>query len=136
MKRRDRQIFVLDVADEPAFAFEAESARAAEALAQSPWFVRALGDFCAKRRTALSASAAISTRMATDSEVALYRERTAEFIDATDRILFTHITKALNWPWGFPKSSFDVPARPNAGSAVSHNRARLTTNASARTMRR
>ena len=92
MIRRQRQIFVLDVADGPAFAFEAETASAAAALAQSPWFARALGDFCAKRRTTLRAGAAFSTRPASDSEAALYRARAAEFIEATDRMLFARIT--------------------------------------------
>ena len=93
MMRRERQIFVLDVADEPAFAFGAESARAAEALAQAPWFVRALGDFHAKRRKTWDAGAAVFTRAATESEAALYRERAAEFADAIDRILLAHITE-------------------------------------------
>jgi hypothetical protein len=94
MMRRERRVFVLDVADEPAFAFEAESAKVAEALAQSPWFLGALGDFCAKRRKGWQANPALSTRAASEAEAALYRERAAEFTDTTDRLLLAHITEA------------------------------------------
>ena len=92
--RNESQIYALDVANEPAFVFEAENAHAAKALAQSPWFARALGDFHAKRRKPWDASAAVSTRPATEAEAALYRDRVAEFADASDRILVAHLTKA------------------------------------------
>jgi len=94
MMRKQPQIFALDVANEPAFVFEADDAHAAKALARSPWFVRAFGDFCAKRRKPWDASAALSTRPATEAEAALYRDRVAEFADASDRALVAHLTKA------------------------------------------
>jgi hypothetical protein len=94
MARTERQIFVLDVANEPAFAFEADNTRAAEALVLAPWFLRALEDFCAKRRKARSANAGMSTRAATEAEATLYRERAAEFAEAADHVLVAHLTGA------------------------------------------
>ncbi len=90
MMRRRQQIFVLDIADQPAFAFEAENARAAALLVQTPRFARAFDDFCAKRGKAWTETAVVSTRAATDAEAALYRDRVAGFADATDQILVAH----------------------------------------------
>ena len=93
MMRRRQQIFVLEIADRPAFVFEAENAHAAELLAQTPRFLRVFDDFRAKHGRPWTASATVSARAATDAEAALYRDRVAEFADATDRMLVAHLTE-------------------------------------------
>ena len=93
MMRNDPQIFALDLANEPAFVFAAANAHTAEALVRSSRFVRALADFCAKRRKAWSDNAVLSTRAATEAEISLYRERADEFADAGNRVLVAHISR-------------------------------------------
>jgi len=94
MMRKNPLIFTLDVANEPAFVFQAENAHAAEALVQAPRFARALGDFYAKRRKPWDVRAAVSMRPATEAEAALYQDRLAEFADVSDRVLVARLTKA------------------------------------------
>jgi hypothetical protein len=89
---QQQQVFVLDVADGPAFAFEAESAGAAEALIQARWFVRALGDFCA-RRTMDRDRLVLRARAATQAEAFLYWDRAAEFAEESGQILLAPISE-------------------------------------------
>lgn len=58
------------ITDQPAFAFEAENARAAALLVQTPRFARAFDDFGAKRGKAWTARAVVSARAATGAEAA------------------------------------------------------------------
>jgi len=90
--RIGKQIFVLDVADEPTFAFEADGEATAEALLQSPWFALAVADFCAKRDKALNENGRFFARPATDVEASLYRTLADEFAEVTDRLLIAHLT--------------------------------------------
>lgn len=90
--RTATQIFVLDVADEPTFAFEADGVSTAEALVQSPWFVLAVADFCSKRDKALNEHGRFVARLATEAEASLYRTLADEFAEATDRLLIAHLT--------------------------------------------
>lgn len=90
--RTGKQIFVLDVADEPTFAFEADGEATAEALLQSPWFALAVADFCAKRDKALNENGRFFARLATEAEASLYRTLADEFAEVTDRLLIAHLT--------------------------------------------
>jgi hypothetical protein len=100
--RTGTQIFVLDVADEPTFAFEAEGVGTAEALARSPWFAFTVADFFAKRGKALTEEALTEkaltengcffARLATEAEASLYRTLADEFAEVTDRLLIAHLT--------------------------------------------
>jgi hypothetical protein len=87
-----KKIFVLDIADAPTFAFEADSVTTAEALVQSPWIARAVTDFCAKRGKALNGNGHLFARLATEAEASLYRDLADEFTEATDRFLVAHLT--------------------------------------------
>ncbi len=91
--RTGSHIFVLDVADEPAFAFSADSADAVYSLVRKPWFTQALDDFCAKRRNARMGIGLVRMRAATEAEASLYRDRAAEFVEETDDFLIAHIAK-------------------------------------------
>jgi hypothetical protein len=90
--RTATQIFVLDIAERPTFAFEADSACTAEALARSPWFAFAVADFFAQRGKALNENGRFFARLATEAEASLYRTLADEFAEATDRFLIAHLT--------------------------------------------
>jgi hypothetical protein len=91
--QKGRLIFVLEVADEAAFAFEAKSAIAAEALVHEPWFFGAVTDFLAKRHKAWNGNVSLCTRAATNAEATLYRDRAAEFAEAMDNFLIAHLAE-------------------------------------------
>jgi hypothetical protein len=88
----ETQIFVLDVADEPTFAFEVDGVTTADALVQSPWFARAIVDFCARRGKALNEHGHLFARLATEAEASLYRTLADEFAEARDRFLIAHLS--------------------------------------------
>jgi hypothetical protein len=88
---RQQQIFVLDLADGPAFAFEAESAVAAEALVSTPWFAQALDDFCARGCKTWGRNSPVRARAASETEALLYLERVAEFAEESGQLLMAHI---------------------------------------------
>lgn len=87
--RPGTQIFVLDVADEPTFAFEADGVADAEALVQAPRFAWAVSDFCAKRGKPENGH--LFARLATEAEASLYRSLADEFAEAADRVLIAHL---------------------------------------------
>jgi hypothetical protein len=88
---RQRQIFVMDLADGPAFAFEAESAVAAEALVGTPWFARALDDFCTKGRKTWGRNSPVRARAASEAEASRYLERACEFAEESGQFLMAHV---------------------------------------------
>jgi hypothetical protein len=91
MAAKQISIFVLDVAKRESFAFEAEHASAAEDLIRSPWFVTALGDYCATKQVVCN-TRALFPRAATATEAAVFVERASEFQEAVDRILVARLT--------------------------------------------
>jgi hypothetical protein len=86
-----RSIFVLEIADTPAFAFEAEGLSQAEEFAHAPWFTRALDKFHSARHQAPSCRQALRTRAATEAEAALYRDVSREFADAFGCLLVARL---------------------------------------------
>ena len=88
---RQTQIFVLDLANRPAFAFEAESAVAAEELVSAPWFARALDDFCARRCKTWRPDHPVCARAASETETSRYLDRIAEFAEESGQLLLAHI---------------------------------------------
>ena len=92
-RRPKRSVFVLDLADESALAFEAESAVAAEWLTQETWFTRSLADFRRSRPARQIELASGRIRMATEAEAALYQDRATEFAELSDDVLVAHIPK-------------------------------------------
>lgn len=90
---REKLIFILDVGGGSIFAFEAESAIAAEVLTQEPWFTEALQEFRQSRLMRQTGLASGRVRTATEAEAALYQDRAAEFADARDHFLVAHIAK-------------------------------------------
>jgi hypothetical protein len=85
------RIFVLDIDNQPAFAFEARDWDAAQRAVRSEWLLQALDAFCRTRRPAISGR--LQIRDATDNEVALYRDRADEFADTTPDLLIAHLTQ-------------------------------------------
>jgi hypothetical protein len=90
---RQPQIFVLDLADGPAFAFEAESAVVAEALVSAPWFARALDDFCTRGRKTWGGNNPVRARAASEAEASRYLERVAEFAEESAQLLMAHVSE-------------------------------------------
>jgi hypothetical protein len=86
-----KQVFVLDVADEPTFAFEADGMTAAAALVQLPWFTSAVTGFRARRGKVFDSNDPLFARMATEAEASLYRGLADEFADATGCFLVAHL---------------------------------------------
>jgi hypothetical protein len=82
-------IFVLDIAEQPCFAFEADHLNAAEQIVRSPWLLQALDEFCRARRPADGGQ--LFLRAATDHEAALYRDRADEFAEAETQFLIAHL---------------------------------------------
>jgi hypothetical protein len=91
--QRERYIFVLDLSAESMLAFEAESAIAADRLTREPWFTTALEEFRQSRLRTRTGLTPGRVRTATEAEAALYQERAAEFADASNHFLVTHIAK-------------------------------------------
>ncbi|WP_146687357.1 hypothetical protein [Bradyrhizobium canariense] len=89
----ERSIFVLEIADAPAFAFEAESCSQAAEVARSPWFTRALDKFYLRRRESWDWNRPpLRLRVATTTEATVYRDFACEFADALDCFLVTHLS--------------------------------------------
>jgi len=87
---------VLEVADEPTFAFEVDGATTADALVQSPWFARAVIDFCARRGKAQNEDGHLFARLATEAEASQYRTLADEFAEARDRFLIAHLAAPVS----------------------------------------
>lgn len=95
MAQQQRHVFVLDIADGQALAFEAENAAAAELLIRAPRFARAVGDFCCMKgcRTWDRDGRPLHARAATQAEASLYWNRAAEFAEESGQLLLAHIGK-------------------------------------------
>jgi hypothetical protein len=91
MAQRQRRVFVLDVADGPAFAFEADNAVAADALVRTPWFARAFSDFRARGHKTCNSNGPLRARAATEAETSLYWDCAAEFAEETEQLLLARI---------------------------------------------
>jgi hypothetical protein len=93
MAQQQRHVFVLEIADGQALAFQAENAVAAEALIRAPWFARAVGDFCRMKgcstwdRDGLD----LRARAASQAEASLYWDRVAEFAEESGQLLLAYI---------------------------------------------
>jgi len=85
------QVFILDMAERPVFAFEASDFEMAQRLARSQWLLQALDRFCSTRAPAQDSRGRLRLREATRDEAALYRARAEEFADATPRFLIAHL---------------------------------------------
>ncbi|WP_407157705.1 hypothetical protein [Bradyrhizobium sp. STM 3557] len=86
------EVFALDLAERPAFAFAADSLDGARRMARSDWMRLALDRFCRIRRP--GAAGQFQLRCATDSEAAAYHERADEFADPTDQVLIAHLPES------------------------------------------
>lgn len=84
-------IFVLDIAERPAFAFAADNLDAAQRMVRSEWMLRALDAFCRTRRSA--GAGQLQLRNATNDEARFYRDRADEFADATPYVLIAHLAE-------------------------------------------
>lgn len=81
MPAKERSIFVAELIDMSAFAFEAEHTSQAEEFAHAPWFVRAVSSFHRQSRRLPNERVAVRTRPATEQEASLYRDLAIEFAD-------------------------------------------------------
>jgi hypothetical protein len=91
MPYRQRSIFVLDIRNEPTFAFEAEHLAHAEEIADAPWFSSAVCEFYSNKRGKWDDSATRRTRPATEPEAAIYRDYADEFADVSDQFLIARL---------------------------------------------
>jgi hypothetical protein len=89
MSLRHTPVFILSIAERPAFAFEADNFNAATQISRSPWLLQALDEFCRARRPADGGQ--LFLRAATDHEAALYRDRADEFAEAETQFLIAHL---------------------------------------------
>jgi hypothetical protein len=94
MPHRQRTIFVLDIRNEAAFAFEAETLVQAEGLTHAPWFARAVGEFYASKHGRCDDGVARRIRSATKREASTYRDYADEFADLSDHFLIAHLSEA------------------------------------------
>jgi hypothetical protein len=86
----EQTVFVIELPGSPAFAFEAKSRLHADELARSPWFTRALDEFCL-RRNKMGASMR-SLRAATETEASIYQDFACEFASETNDFLVLHLS--------------------------------------------
>jgi len=86
------EVFVLDVAERPAFAFAADSLDGARQMARSDWMLLALDHFCRVRR--LRAAGQFQLRCATDTEAAFYHDRADEFAGPAAEVLIAHLVES------------------------------------------
>lgn len=87
MRQCLRPIFALEQASRPVLAFAAESASAAEKLAEAPWFVQSLTLHYARTCSDGNDRLPWTVRAATDAEAKVYRSRLAEFAEEADQVL-------------------------------------------------
>jgi len=83
-------IFVLELVDREAFAFEAESAATAEVMVRAPWFIRALNRFC-DARGIVRDERPLLPREATAREKAAYIDYRDEFPEALGSLLVVRL---------------------------------------------
>ena len=91
MHRAPRPIFVVDIANEANFAFEAESLGQAEAYAQTPWFLRSLGQFFARHGRGCESGLTPRTRPASEAETSTYRALADEFAETSGCFFVAHL---------------------------------------------
>jgi hypothetical protein len=89
MSLQPMPVFVLDLAERPAFAFAADSFDTARQITRSQSLLQALNSFCRIRRPADQAQ--LQLRAATEDEAALYRDRADEFAEPETRFLIAHL---------------------------------------------
>jgi len=81
-----KTIFVFELADRLAFAFEAESAASAELMVRAPWFIQALDRFC-DARGIVRDERSLLPREATAREKAAFIDYLDEFPEALGSLL-------------------------------------------------
>ena len=81
-----KTVFVLELADRQAFAFEAESAAVAEVMVRAPQFTQALNRFC-DARGIVRGERPLLLREATARETAAYSDYLDEFPEVLGRLL-------------------------------------------------
>jgi hypothetical protein len=89
MSFQSTPVFVIDVTELAAFAFEADDFDAARYIVGSHWLLQPLDAFCRARRPADRGQ--LRLRTATDHEATLYRDRADEFAEAERRFLVVHL---------------------------------------------
>jgi len=83
-------VFVIELAEQGVFAFEAETSAGAEILVQQSHFRRALDDFCTGRRLKRE-DRPLLPRRATSAEAATYAERISEYPEALGSVLVAQL---------------------------------------------
>ncbi len=91
MPHAQRPIFVLDVHDEPRFAFEADCLPQAEEFSRAGWFARALTEFRVSKSEAWDGNLSSRIRAASDVEASLYREIAEEFSEPANCFFVVHL---------------------------------------------
>ncbi|WP_024509250.1 hypothetical protein [Bradyrhizobium sp. ARR65] len=91
MPHAQRPIFVLDVDDEPRFAFEADCLSQAEEFSGAAWFARAIAEFYMSKREEWNDNPTSRTRSASDAELSLYREIAEEFSEHANCFFVVHL---------------------------------------------
>lgn len=91
MCRHRTQVFVLDIAGQPAFAFEAADPGRARRIARSERLLQALDDYCRAKR--LAAGSQLQLRAATMAEAANYYDLTDEFAETAPHLLIARLSE-------------------------------------------
>jgi hypothetical protein len=86
----ERTVYVIELRELGAFAFEARNEVDAENLARSHWFVQAIDRFCSGRFGTANADSHL--RSATDEEASAFQDLADEFADAASSFLVAHLS--------------------------------------------
>jgi hypothetical protein len=89
--QRARPIFVVDVASEASFAFEAKSLGEAETYAHAPWFLRSVDQFFAQHGRGCQGGFTPRTRPASDAETLTYHALADEFAETSGCFFVAHL---------------------------------------------
>src|SRR3954471_10987125 len=85
------RVFVLLVDDRPTLAFVAVNHREAQELARESWLKEDLEELFSGGKALWSETSKASVRMATDEEVAAYREMAANTDDVSGELLLAYL---------------------------------------------
>ena len=91
MRRRERAVFVLDVAGESDFAFEADHLAQADEYARATWLRRSVSQFFFQHHRGCQASFTACTRPASEAEAAAYRTLADEFAETTGCVFVAYL---------------------------------------------
>lgn len=93
-KMNERRVFILEIADVPAFAFEAKSYPEAEKIIKSCWFSRSLDGFFGRIEPCENRGP-LRVRIATEAEAMAHCFMADEFADALGCLVVTHLSDKL-----------------------------------------